>query len=338
MSIRQFLLNGPLGFGAAPLGNMFRNIPDAEADATMDAAWAAGIRYFDTAPFYGAGLSEIRLGKELSKRKRSEFRLSSKVGRIILDDIEPETQSFGEKGDLFKHGRKNKVVYDYTADGTLRSIEDSLKRIGVDRLDFVWIHDIARDFLGDNWIAEYEIAHRGAMVALTRLREEKVIKGWGLGVNRVEPCELTIEMTEMQPDAFLLAGRYTLLDHELALQRLMPACEAKKVDIVVGGPYSSGVLAGGANFEYAPASPEILARVQKIRKICEQFAVSIKAAALHFCLAHPACGAIIPGASRPERIAEDKSAMNEKVPDDFWRALREEKLVSPTAPLPIDSK
>jgi D-threo-aldose 1-dehydrogenase len=274
----------------------------------------------------------------LSPVASDDDRLSSKVGRIILDDIEPETQSFGEKGDLFKHGRKNKVVYDYTADGTLRSIEDSLKRIGVDRLDFVWIHDIARDFLGDNWIAEYEIAHRGAMVALTRLREEKVIKGWGLGVNRVEPCELTIEMTEMQPDAFLLAGRYTLLDHELALQRLMPACEAKKVDIVVGGPYSSGVLAGGANFEYAPASQEILARVQKIRKICEQFAVSIKAAALHFCLAHPACGAIIPGASRPERIAEDKSAMNEKVPDDFWRALREEKLVSPTAPLPIDSK
>lgn len=226
----------------------------------------------------------------------------------------------------------------YTADGTARSIEDSLKRLGVDHLDFVWIHDIARDFHGDNWIAQFEVAHRGAMVALTRLRDEKVIKGWGLGVNRVEPCELTLEMTEMRPDAFLLTGRYTLLDHGLPLQRLMPACELKKVDIVVGGPYSSGVLAGGANFGYAPASGEVIAKVQRIKRICKRFAVSIKAAALHFSLAHPVSAAVIPGASRPERIIEDHDAMNEKVPDDFWRALRVETLVSPMAPLPIDRK
>jgi D-threo-aldose 1-dehydrogenase len=338
MSIRQFLKNCPLGFGAAPLGNMFRNIPDAEADATVEAAWSAGTYYFDTAPFYGAGLSEIRLGKQLSKHNRSEYRLSTKVGRLILDEVEQEIQSFGEKGDLFKHGRRNKVVYDYTADGTARSIEDSLKRLGVDSLDFVWIHDIARDFHGDNWLAQFEVAHRGAMVALTKLREEKVIKGWGLGVNRVEPCELTIEMTEMQPDAFLLAGRYTLLDHEQALQRLMPACELKNVDIVVGGPYSSGVLAGGTNFEYAPASAEVMARVQKIKTLCERFKISIKSAALHFSLAHPASAAVIPGASKPERIFEDHEAMNERVPDDFWRALRQEELVSPMAPLPIDRK
>jgi D-threo-aldose 1-dehydrogenase len=338
MSIREYLLGGPLGFGAAPLGNMFRNIPDSEADATVEAAWSAGTRYFDTAPFYGAGLSEIRLGKQLSKHKRSEYRLSSKVGRIILSEIEQDIQTFGEKGDLFKHGRKNKVVYDYTADGAVRSIEDSLKRVGVDHLDFVWIHDIARDFHGDDWIAQFEIAHRGAMVALTKLRQEKVIKGWGLGVNRVEPCELTIEMTEMQPDAFLLAGRYTLLNHEQALQRLMPACEAKKVDIVVGGPYSSGVLAGGANFEYAPASPEIRGKVERIRTICDRFAVSIKAAALHFSLAHPASAAVIPGASKPERIVEDHAAIREEVPDEFWHALRKESLVSPDAPLPIDRR
>jgi D-threo-aldose 1-dehydrogenase len=338
MSIREYLLNGPLGFGAAPLGNMFRNIPDAEANATVEAAWSAGTRYFDTAPFYGAGLSEIRLGRLLSGHKRSDYLLSSKVGRLILDEAEEEVQSFGEKGDLFRYGRRNKIVYDYTADGTARSIEDSLNRLGVDYLDFVWIHDIARDFHGDNWIAEFEIAHRGAMVALTKLRDQKVIKGWGLGVNRVEPCELTIEMTEMHPDAFLLAGRYTLLDHDQALQRLMPACEAKKVDIVVGGPYSSGVLAGGGNFEYAPASAEILAKVQRISAICERFTVSIKAAALHFSLAHPASAAVIPGASRPERIVEDHAAMGGKVPGEFWHALREEALVSPSAPLPIDRK
>src|SRR5262249_15701123 len=150
--------------------------------------------------------------------------------------------------------------YDYSADGALRSIEDSLKRLGVDRLDFVWVHDIARDFHGDEWLAQFETARKGAFRALTRLREQGVIKAWGLGVNRVEPCVLAIDMTEARPDAFLLAGRYTLLDHELALQRLMPAAAAKNVDIVVGGPYSSGVLAGGTHFEYQRASSEILAR------------------------------------------------------------------------------
>jgi len=220
----------------------------------------------------------------------------------------------------------------------MRSIEDSLKRLGTDRLDFVWIHDIARDFHGDGWIAQFETAHRGAMLALTKLRDQKVIKAWGLGVNRVEPCELTIDMTETHPDAFLLAGRYTLLDHEHALERLMPACEAKKVDIVVGGPYSSGVLAGGSHFEYAPASPEILAKVQKIRALCEQYTTPIKAAALHFSLAHPASASVIPGASRPERIAEDYAALNSSIPDEFWIDLREQGLVSPQAPLPIDGK
>jgi D-threo-aldose 1-dehydrogenase len=317
---------------------MFRNIPDAEAVATVDAAWSEGTRYFDTAPFYGGGLSEIRLGKELSKHKRDEYRLSSKVGRIVLHEVVDGAQTFGEKGDLFRHGLPNKVVYDYTEKGAMKSIEDSLKRMGVDHLDFVWIHDIARDFHGDEWLAQFEIAHHGAMVALTKLRDQKVIKAWGLGVNRVEPCEETIDMTETHPDAFLLAGRYTLLDHELALQRLMPACEAKKVDIVIGGPYSSGVLAGGAYFEYAPASPEMLAKVQKIKTLCEQYAIPIKAAALHFSLAHSASAAVIPGASKPERIAEDHAALNTIVPDDFWYDLRKQGLVSLAAPLPIDSK
>src|SRR5215469_8713757 len=140
MGVREYLLNGPLGFGAAPLGNMFRNIPDDEVAATVGAAWSEGTRYFDTAPFYGGGLSEIRLGSELAKHKRDEYCLSSKVGRIILDEAVQEVQSFGEKGDLFKFGRRNRIVYDYTEAGAMRSIEDSLKRLGMDRLDFVWIH------------------------------------------------------------------------------------------------------------------------------------------------------------------------------------------------------
>jgi D-threo-aldose 1-dehydrogenase len=336
MSIKSSLLNGPLGFGTAPLGNMFRNIPEEEAAATVAAAWDAGVRFFDTAPFYGAGLAEIRLGKELSKHPRDEYVLSTKVGRLILDEIVSGPQDFGEKGTLFEFGRKNKVIYDYTFDGAKRSIEDSLVRMGVERIDFVWIHDIAQDFHGDGWLGQFEIARTGAMRALTRMREEGVIKGWGLGVNKVEPIELTLGLQEVQPDGMLLAGRYSLLDHASALQRLMPAAQAKGVQIVVGGPYSSGVLAGGRHFEYAEASPEILAKVEKIKALAEKYKVPIKAVALQFCLAHPAVAAIIPGASKPERIKEDVQALNAIIPSDLWKELRQEGLVARDAPLPID--
>src|SRR5262245_60761967 len=273
MSIRENLISGPLGFGAAPLGNMFRNIPDAEAEATVDAAWQSGTRYFDTAPFYGAGLSELRLGKALAKHKRDEYILSSKVGRLILDEKETGARDLGEKGGVFEFGLPNKVVYDYSADGVRRSIDNSLKRLGVDRLDFVWIHDLAQDFHADGWLAQFEIARTGAFRALTDLREQGVIKAWGIGTNRVEPCELTLDLKEADPDGFLLAGRYTLLDHALALQRLMPKAAERHVDIVIGGPYSSGVLVGGKHFEYQPASPEILARVQAIKAIADRHRV-----------------------------------------------------------------
>lgn len=336
MRVRKTLLKGPLGFGAAPLGNMFRNIPDAEAAATVQAAWDEGTRYFDTAPFYGAGLSEIRLGKLLSKHQRDEYVLSTKVGRIILDEVETGSRELGEKGGLFESGRPNKIIYDYSEKGTLRSIHDSLQRMGIDRIDFVWIHDVARDFFGDEWIARFEAARTGAFRALTRLREEGAIKAWGLGVNKVEPCELAIEMTQNRPDAFLLAGRYTLLDHERALQRLMPAAAEADVDIVVGGPYSSGILAGGSHFEYQKASPEIVAKVEMLKGIAQHYQVPLKAAALQFALAHPAVAAVIPGASRPERIAEDHAAVKAAIPDDFWHELRKQGLVAPTAPLPID--
>jgi len=336
MSIRDHLLSGPLGFGTAPLGNMFRKIPDEEAAATVEVAWQAGTRYFDTAPFYGAGLAEIRLGKELAKHKRKEYVLSTKVGRIILDEVETGRREFDEKGVLFEFGRPNKIVYDYSADGARRSIEDSLKRIGVDRIDFVWVHDIAQDFHGDEWIAQFETARKGAFRALTQLRDEGVIKGWGLGVNRIEPVELLLGLSEVKPDGTLLAGRYTLLDHERALQRLMPAAEAKGVDIVIGGPYSSGVLAGGKHFEYADAAPEILTKVAKIKALTERYKIPIKAAALQFSLAHPASAAVIPGASKPERIKEDHAALKATIPDDFWVDIRKQGLVAPNAPLPID--
>ncbi|MGE1045607.1 aldo/keto reductase [Bacillus sp. GMs2/1] len=333
------LLKGTLGFGTAPLGNMYRNIPEEEAIATVDAAWDNGVRYFDTAPLYGSGLAEIRLGEALSKRNRDEYFLSTKVGRIISDELEdPSTRDLGEKGGLFEFGRKNKIINDYSADATLRSIEDSLKRLKTDRLDFVYIHDVAQDFYGDEWISQFEIARTGAFRALTQLRDEGVIKGWGLGVNKVESIELMLDLEEAKPNVSLLAGRYSLLDHERALQCVMPAAVKNNMDIVVGGPYSSGVLAGGAHFEYQKASPEIIAKVNKMKNLADRHGISIKAAALQFALANPAVAAVIPGASKPERIAEDQAALKTVIPAAFWEEMREQKLVAANAPLPINVK
>ena len=333
------LLKGTLGFGTAPLGNMYRNIPEEEAIATVDAAWDNGVRYFDTAPLYGSGLAEIRLGEALSKRNRDEYFLSTKVGRIISDELEdPSTRDLGEKGGLFEFGRKNKIINDYSADATLRSIEDSLKRLKTDRLDFVYIHDVAQDFYGDEWISQFEIARTGAFRALTQLRDEGVIKGWGLGVNKVEAIELMLDLEEAKPNVSLLAGRYSLLDHERALERVMPAAVKNNMDIVVGGPYSSGILAGGAHFEYQKASPEIIAKVNKMKNLADRHGISIKAAALQFSLANPAVAAVIPGASKPERIAEDQAALKTVIPAAFWEEMREQKLVAVNAPLPINVK
>ncbi|MGW1591485.1 aldo/keto reductase [Streptomyces sp. NPDC002386] len=333
MALKE-IVRGRLGFGTAPLGNMFRAIPDEEARATVEAAWDQGIRYFDTAPFYGAGLAEERLGQVLATKPRDSYVLSSKVGRVVLDEPETDLPDFGEKGGLFEHGNPNKILHEWTADATERSIEGSLKRLGVDRLDIVWVHDIAQDFHGDAWIQKFEEARTGAFRVLSRLRDEGVIKGWGLGVNRTEPIELTLALDEPRPDGFLLAGRYTLLDHEHALQRLLPMAEDQNVSMVVGGPYSSGVLAGGTNFEYQQAPREIIERVERLKALTDRHGISIKAAALQFSLAHPVTAAAIPGASRPGRIAEDTAALDESIPAAFWTELRAGGLVSPAAPLP----
>ncbi|MFF3934887.1 aldo/keto reductase [Streptomyces phaeofaciens] len=335
MSIRS-LLPGRIGFGTAPLGNMFRAIPDEEAAATVQAAWDQGIRYFDTAPLYGAGLAEIRLGDVLADKPRDAYVLSTKVGRIVLDEFEdPASRELGEKGALFEHGRPHKMVNDYSADATLRSVENSLERLRTDRLDIVWVHDVAQDFYGDDWVGVYESARTGAFRALTRLREEGVIAAWGLGVNKVEPLEMTLDLDEPRPDAFLLAGRYTLLDHSRALQRLLPAAAERDVDIVVGGPYSSGILAGGSHFEYAEAPAHIVDKVGRIKALAQEHGIGIKSAALQFVLAHPAVAAVIPGATRPSRIAEDLSALSEDVPYGFWKSLREQKIIAHDAPVPV---
>jgi len=329
------ILPGRLGFGAAPLGNMFRDIPEQEALATVNAAWDDGIRYFDTAPFYGAGLAEIRMGAALVGRPRSDYVVSTKVGRLILDQIEDAgARDLGEKGDVFKYGRPNKIVNDYSRDATLRSIEESLKRLATSHIDIAFVHDVAQDFYGDEWLSVFESARKGAFNTLDRLRDEGVIKAWGLGVNRVEPIELLLALEEPRPDGFLLAGRYTLLDHTRALQRVIPMVAEHELAIVVGGPYSSGALVGGPNFEYAPAPPEIIDKVRRIKAIADRYGISMKAAGLQFALANPVVAAVIPGASRPGRIAEDRAALEEVIPADFWRELRSEALVNTAAPLP----
>jgi D-threo-aldose 1-dehydrogenase len=329
------ILPSKLGFGAAPLGNMFRDIPEAEALATVEAAWNDGIRYFDNAPFYGAGLAEIRMGEALAAKPRADYVISTKVGRVILDEVEDvDARDLGEKGDVFRYGRPNKIVNDYSADATLRSIEDSLKRLKTDHIDIAFVHDVAQDFYGDEWLDVFETARKGAFRALDRLRDEGVIKAWGLGVNKVEPIELLLALEGPRPDAFLLAGRYTLLDHDRALQRVMPTVAERGLGIVVGGPYSSGALVGGPNFEYAPATPATLDKVARIKAIADRHGISMKAAGLQFSLAHPAVAAVIPGASRPGRIAEDSAALAEVIPADFWRELRQAGLVHPEAPLP----
>ncbi len=334
MTLKQ-ILPSRVGFGAAPLGNMFRDIPEAEAQATVEAAWSDGIRYYDNAPFYGAGLAEIRMGEALAGKPRENYVISTKVGRVILDEIEDiSARDLGEKGDVFKYGRPNKIVNDYTEDGTYRSIEDSLKRLKTDQIDVAFVHDVAQDFYGDEWLSVFETARKGAFKALDRLRDEGVIKAWGLGVNRVEPIELLLALDGPRPDGFLLAGRYTLLDHDRALQRVMSEVVRRGLGIVVGGPYSSGALVGGPNFEYAPATPEILDKVARIKSIADRHGISMKAAGLQFALAHPAVAAVIPGASKPGRIAEDSAALAEQIPADFWGEIRAAGLVNLEAPLP----
>lgn len=315
-----------LGFGAAPLGNLYTRVTDAQAEQTLAAAWDVGIRYFDTAPFYGTGLSEQRVGRALSRYPRDEFMLSTKVGRLLVHDTAvPEVQN-GYVG-----GLPFRIEYDYSADGARRSIEASLSRLGLDRIDIVYIHDVAQDAHGEDWLRQYASAANGAMRALSDLRGEGVIRAWGLGVNRVEPCLMALR--DADPDVFLLAGRYTLLDTS-ALGELIPACEAKGVRLVIGGPYNSGLLAGGTTFEYAQASADMLEKTRQLTEQCERYGIPLKAAALQFCKAPPPVAYVIAGSRSASELRENWALMHTPIPQEFWAELKRRGLIPNEAPVP----
>ncbi|WP_207481061.1 aldo/keto reductase [Arenibaculum pallidiluteum] len=324
----RFRPPGPLGFGGAPLGNMFAPVDEETAQGALAAAWDSGVRYFDTAPHYGSGLSEHRFGQALRARERDDFVLSTKVGRLLLpDESQPENPPFVKSGMPFR------PVYDYSADGARRSIEDSLQRLGLARIDIAFIHDIAEDHHGALWTDMFETAMGGAAAALTRLREEGVIRAWGLGVNLTEPCLRALRMAD--PDVFLLAGRYSLLDFS-ALDELFPACAERGVSVVIGGPYNSGLLAGGTSFDYAPAQPEKVAARDRIAALCRDYEVDMRAAALQFCAAHPVVASVIPGAKSAEKVRLNAELMRQRIPGEFWRRLKEGGIVPEHAPTPGD--
>ncbi|KQN90734.1 pyridoxal 4-dehydrogenase [Sphingomonas sp. Leaf67] len=324
-----------IGFGAASLGNLYRVIDDATAHATLDAALAAGITYVDTAPQYGRGLSERRVGDAV--RSRRHVIVSTKVGRLLEPDASIVDDRLHEG---FRSPMPFSARYDYSHDGVLRSVEDSLQRLGLARIDLLYVHDIGRRTHGEAHALYWEqLTRGGGLRALERLRDEGAVAGFGVGVNEVEVC-LEV-MRETRLDAILLAGRYTLLEQG-ALDALFPACSAAGTSIVIGGPYNSGVLATGTrttdivHYDYAPAPPAIVARVRAIEAVADRHAVALPAAALQFVLAHPQVSSVIPGCDSAARVGQTIDLYRHAIPAAFWTELRADGLVRADAPLPGD--
>ena len=326
--------DAPFGFGGAPLGNLFAPVGDDDAAALVRDACVRGIRYFDTAPHYGNGLSEHRIGAVLRNVPRDEFLLSTKVGRLLIPDPAAPRDQNGYVGVLPYVQR-----WDYSYDGTLASVEASLQRLSLARIDYVFIHDVARDAHGEAQPARFREAMEGAVPALARLKAEGRIAGYGLGVNEWQVCVDALACADL--DILLVAGRYTLLD-QTALPELLPRCVSRGVRVVAGGPFNSGILATGArpaggatpHFNYAPAPPDIVSRVRAIEAVCAQHGVPLRAAALQFPRAHPAVACVLAGARSVAELAENLARARAPIPADFWRQLHDERLIAADAPLP----
>jgi len=322
-----------LGFGSGTFGNLYRPIEDAAARAAVDLAVESGIGFYDTAPFYGFGLSERRLGDAL--RGRGGMVVSSKVGRLLVADA---SLDIGAMRDGFASPMPFRPVYDYSYDGILRSHEASLQRLGLARIDLLLVHDIGRANHGDaNALYWDQLTKGGGFRALEQLRDAGTIAGFGLGVNETAVCLDALRETRL--DVVLLAGRYTLLEQD-ALDAFLPACVAQRVSVLVGGPYNSGILAtgtkgGGAmHYNYDLAPPEIVERVRRIEAVADAHHVPLAAAALQFPLAHPAVACVLPGLAGAEQVARTLDLYRADIPTDFWRDLRQARLLRADAPAP----
>ena len=319
-----------IGFGGAPLGNLFAVVTEQDAQASLAAAWQNGCRFFDTAPFYGYGLSERRFGDALREKPRADFRLSTKVGRLIR----PGTTEKGPGTD-FRSPMPFFAEFDYSYDATMRSFEDSLQRLGLDRIDVALIHDIGRDWHGDNQPEVFRNAMKGSAKALAELKAAGTVGAIGIGVNDADVCEQALQAADF--DCFLLAGRYTLLEQG-PLDRLFPACQKRNVSIIVGGAFNSGLLARlgqpDATYNYGEVPPEIAKRAAALHEVCAHHNVPLPAAALQFPLGHPVVASVIPGARNAAEVASHWQWARLKIPAALWEDLRAKGLLHADAPVP----
>lgn len=322
-----------IGFGAAPLGNLYRPLSDEQASLTLAAALKAGLTHIDTAPYYGFGLSERRVGDGV--RGRRDVVLSSKVGRLLVPDA-------GVQDDRERHGFRSsqpfRPVYDYSHDGVMRSWEASLQRLGLARIDILYVHDIGRLTHGDAHATMFEqLTRGGGFRALENLRREGSITAFGIGVNEVQACLKCLDGADL--DVILLAGRYTLLEQG-TLDGLLPACARRGVSLTLGGIFNSGILATGTRgpgigpYDYGPAPAAVIDRVRRIEEVCDRHGVPLPAAALQFALAHPLVASVIPGLDSPERVEATGQLHQAAIPSDFWAELRHLDLVRVDAPTP----
>ena len=322
-----------MGFGGAPLGNLYRAISEEDAQAALQAAFDAGIRYFDTAPQYGLGRSEGRFGVAMKRFGSGAIQLSTKIGRLLVDcephEVTPEA---------FIDVPQKRIVFDYSYDGVMRSFEASKERLETDEIDILLVHDVDVFSQGSQEASDAkvrELFDEGGYKALAELRDAGVVAAIGAGVNEWEVCERLLGLGDF--DCFLLAGRYTLLEQE-ALTSFLPFCMERDVGIILGGPYNSGILATGpvpgAKYNYADAPPDIMSRVRQIEAVCTAHGVRIIAAALQFVLGHPAVKTVIPGAVNGAEVAANVEVLETPIPDALWSDLRAEGLVREDAPLP----
>ena len=317
-------------FGTAPVGNIFREIDDQTSRAMFDHAWDAGVRYFDTAPMYGHGLSELRTSEALRWRKRDDFILSSKVGRL-LRPARRDSIDFAP----WVNAAPFRSEFDYSYDGTMRAFEDSLQRLALEHIDILFIHDIDIYTRGAEQPEVFRQAMDGCYKALARLRDEKVVKAIGVGVNEWQVCFEALKQRDF--DCFLLAGRYTLLEQD-ALDAFLPLCEERGAAVVVGGGFNSGILATGAKpgakYNYGPAPAEIMDRVARIEAVCAEYGVPLAAAALQFVVAHPAVPAFCAGTRTVQQLEQNLAWFQHPIPAEFWAALKDKGLLREDAPVP----